>query len=107
MHVWDVLAVTPPATSEPPLAIAACRAGACGVIDLEFERPDALASVRRLAHFAGAPFGVKVGPHGADLLNHVLDDRPSNLRRVILAGGVFPDAGEWVQRLREQGLEVL
>jgi hypothetical protein len=64
-----VVVVTPPGAPEPSLAIAACRAEARGVLDLEFAGTDAaLAAVVRLARFTSTRFGVKVGPESAGSL---------------------------------------
>src|SRR5262249_51616070 len=80
MPIADGLVLTPPGPPEPSLAIAACRAGARGFLDLEYAAPQpALEAVARLERFAGTPFGVKVGPGGAALLDRLLTARPSRL----------------------------
>src|SRR5689334_6947090 len=106
MRTWDILAPTPPAGA-PTLAVAACRAGACGVVDLELAHLAAPEAVHEFARLANTPFAVKLGHNAGAALDALLAQRPAPLRRVILAGGAHPQAGAWVRRLREAGLEVL
>ena len=63
MHNFDIIALTPPGVIDPGLAIAACRAGARGFLDLEYvgDVPAALAALERLERFTSGPYGVKIG----------------------------------------------
>ncbi|QDU21056.1 type I polyketide synthase [Urbifossiella limnaea] len=103
MDSSDVLVLTPAASPDPSLAIAAARAGARGTLDLEFASPDFVApAVERLARLGRGPFGVKLGATAAELLPLVLSaGRPA---WVILADGDHTDT---TRRLREAGVEVL
>ncbi|MFO0845675.1 MAG: beta-ketoacyl synthase N-terminal-like domain-containing protein [Gemmataceae bacterium] len=103
MHHTDVI-VLGPAGGAAALPITACRAGARGVLDLEYASHDtALAALRKVARHAGAPFGVKVGPESARLL----DQPPEHLRFVILAGGDHADLPGLIERLKQRQLEIL
>src|SRR5262245_1716824 len=100
MELKDLIILTPTGLIDPALAIGACRAGARGVLDLEFAADAAAvaAAVDRLAHFASGGFGVALGPDGGWLL-------PDSARPtwVILSDG---SPGGGVASWRERGAEV-
>lgn len=112
----EVLVLTPAGTGVPSLAIAACRAGARGFLDLEHAAdsptvPDALA---QLARFAPDGFGVKLGPDGGALLPSLLADDTvgpascrSYCREVILAGDEQPEWADWIARFHRRNIRVL
>jgi acyl transferase domain-containing protein/NAD(P)H-dependent flavin oxidoreductase YrpB (nitropropane dioxygenase family)/NADP-dependent 3-hydroxy acid dehydrogenase YdfG len=104
MEPRDLIVLTPPGAADPSLAIAACRAGAGGVLDLEFCRDAAAASaaLTRLARFAGRGFGVQLRAD-ADELFALLTAKPA---RVILVGD-SPTLPDRVHALRAAGAEVL
>ncbi|MCS6851309.1 MAG: SDR family NAD(P)-dependent oxidoreductase [Gemmataceae bacterium] len=109
MRTEDAIVLTPAATGDANLAIAACRAGARGVLDLEYvtNLDHALAALERLSHFGRGPFGLKLGAGSAPLVDRLLGQRPERLRWVLLAGGVHPDVETWVRHFQGQGIEVL
>jgi len=116
MDNFDILVLTPAGTSDPAVAIAACRAGARGFLDLEHDAGLSIAShaLAQLAQFAPDGFGVKLGPAGGALLPLLLADnsaesasRRSHCREVILAGGEQPEWSEWIALLRRQQICVL
>ena len=95
MEATDLIVMSPSGFLDPSPAIAACRAGARGTLDLEFADESTVA-IERLSKFAGPRFGLKLGtnaklPHGI---------QPA---WVILAGGDFSQ----LPSLREAGIEVL
>ncbi|HTU20930.1 MAG TPA: beta-ketoacyl synthase N-terminal-like domain-containing protein, partial [Gemmataceae bacterium] len=104
----DVLVLTPAGTGVASVAIAACRAGARGFLDLEFTVDPTAASeaLDKLARFAPDGFGVKLGPSGGGLLPTLLADG-CHCREVILAGGEQPEWAEWIARLRARQIRVL
>jgi acyl transferase domain-containing protein/NAD(P)H-dependent flavin oxidoreductase YrpB (nitropropane dioxygenase family)/NAD(P)-dependent dehydrogenase (short-subunit alcohol dehydrogenase family) len=103
MQLSDVIVMTPSGLTDASLAIAACRAGARGVLDLTCAaEPAARAQLQRLARFTSSPFGVKVGPENMAVLDAVLAELPDRLAWVILPGD-HPDPGRCVERLRRMG----
>ncbi|HEY7157886.1 MAG TPA: nitronate monooxygenase, partial [Gemmataceae bacterium] len=108
MGKLDIVVLTPAGAADPALAIAACRAGARGFLDLEYdtESPAAHAALDRLARFAPDGFGVKLGPAGAFLLPRLLKES-SPCREVILAGGEHPELSEWIACFRLRRIRVL
>ena len=60
MRHGDIFALTPPGVTDANLAIAACRAGARGVLDLEYvnEPSQARTALSHLAGHVAGPFGV-------------------------------------------------
>jgi acyl transferase domain-containing protein/NAD(P)H-dependent flavin oxidoreductase YrpB (nitropropane dioxygenase family)/NAD(P)-dependent dehydrogenase (short-subunit alcohol dehydrogenase family)/acyl carrier protein len=80
MDLRDLVVLTPPAHSDPGLAIAAARAGARGTLDLEWIADSATASaaLARLARFANGPFGVLLPADGGPItLADVIAARPA------------------------------
>src|SRR5689334_17213507 len=75
MDKIEILALTPPGLGDPSLAIAACRAGGLGTLDLEYRvsLPTAQHALERLRRFTSSPFAVKVGQNAATLLPPLLD----------------------------------
>src|SRR5438309_1556836 len=89
MHRADIIGLTPSAWIDSSFAIAACRSGAKGFLDLEYAtEQQAWEQLRRLELRAPTPFGIKVGPESAGLLDDLLAEFPSDrLAWVCLAGG--------------------
>jgi acyl transferase domain-containing protein/NAD(P)H-dependent flavin oxidoreductase YrpB (nitropropane dioxygenase family)/NAD(P)-dependent dehydrogenase (short-subunit alcohol dehydrogenase family) len=108
MRQFDVLVLTPAGSGNSSLAIAACRAGARGFLDLEYDAqsPAARGSLDQLGRFATDGFGVKLGPRGSSLLPILLADE-SSCREVILAGGDCPEWAQWITFFRRKRIRVL
>jgi acyl transferase domain-containing protein/NAD(P)H-dependent flavin oxidoreductase YrpB (nitropropane dioxygenase family)/NAD(P)-dependent dehydrogenase (short-subunit alcohol dehydrogenase family) len=108
MNPQDVIALTPPGLCDPSLAIAACRAGARGFVDLEdAARPEiALAAIARLHRFSDGSFGVKIGRYDGSLVKLLMADPPSGLAWALLAGGDSPDQEMCIGSFRERHIEV-
>src|SRR5689334_21712513 len=108
MEKCDVLVITPAGIVNPALAIAACRAGARGFLDLEHcpDRTAARAALDRLARIAPDGFGVKIGPACAVLLPDLLHPS-SSCREVLLAGGEHAELAEWIALFRGRQVRVL
>ena len=103
MEPRDLFVLSPTGSADPSLAIAACRAGAAGALDLEFASVDrAAAALARLARFAPA-FGVLLRATDAPLFALLAKHKPA---RVILAGPDAPDVEARVKELRAAGVEV-
>jgi acyl transferase domain-containing protein/NAD(P)H-dependent flavin oxidoreductase YrpB (nitropropane dioxygenase family)/NAD(P)-dependent dehydrogenase (short-subunit alcohol dehydrogenase family) len=101
--------VTPPGLPDSSLAIAACRAGACGLLDLEFTSagPALQAPVERLERFATGPFGIKIGPDSEAIVSQFAGHLPSGLAWVLLGGGDHPTLAEWVSFFRRHRVRLL
>jgi acyl transferase domain-containing protein/NAD(P)H-dependent flavin oxidoreductase YrpB (nitropropane dioxygenase family)/NAD(P)-dependent dehydrogenase (short-subunit alcohol dehydrogenase family) len=109
MHRADIIVLTPPAWVDASLAIAACRSGARGYLDVEYAtEQQAWEQLRRLELHAATPFGIKIGPEGATLLNALLAGLPPDrLDWVCLAGGVREDLERCIEDLKGQNRRVL
>jgi acyl transferase domain-containing protein/NAD(P)H-dependent flavin oxidoreductase YrpB (nitropropane dioxygenase family)/NAD(P)-dependent dehydrogenase (short-subunit alcohol dehydrogenase family) len=108
MQTLDVIVLTPAASAEPSLAIAACRAGSLGIVDLEYA-PDlarATEAVARLRRHTSTPFGVKFGVGGEKLLSHLLE-APDRLATILVAGGEHAEVGGWFRLLRTHRMRIL
>ena len=105
MEPRDLIVLTPSGAADPSLAIAACRAGARGVLDLEFASPpSAAAALARLARFAGDTFGAQLRPDSSDLFALLAEFKPAH---VILAGADHPALAARVAELKAAGIDVL
>ena len=91
MHTFQLIALTPAGTTDPTIAIAATRAGAVGVLDLEFRSHDqaALEAVKRLAQFVRKPFGIRINGDADEFLSQLAKTRkrsalPKHLKVVVI-----------------------
>ncbi len=114
MDISDILVTTPPVPLDPALAIAACRAGAIGVLDLEHAaaEAEALAALTKLEHFTSSPFGVKLGRDSAEIAERVLQFAQGQggfqrLGWVQLAGGDHRQLRDWVRLFKQAGCTVV
>ena len=98
----ELLALTPPDNCDPGVAIAACRAGALGVLDLELtcDAAAAVSAVQTLARYAPAPFGVKLGRQCGAILAALLAECPPRPAWVIFAGGEQPKLPQHIEACR-------
>ncbi|HXD86551.1 MAG TPA: nitronate monooxygenase, partial [Urbifossiella sp.] len=100
MEATDLIVLTPAGCLDPSPAIAACRAGARGTLDLQFtdDLNRAVAATHRLAAFAGPRFGIKLGSNA----------KARSLANLEPAWVILPGTsiGE-IPTLREAGIEVL
>ena len=90
MKSFQIIAQTLPGVPDPSIAIAACRAGELGILDLQYTTNEdaALKSIRKLAQFAHNDFGIKLGRHNINLPDKIESDILEKLKVVIL---VWPD----------------
>jgi acyl transferase domain-containing protein/NAD(P)H-dependent flavin oxidoreductase YrpB (nitropropane dioxygenase family)/NAD(P)-dependent dehydrogenase (short-subunit alcohol dehydrogenase family) len=112
MSPLDVIGVSPAGRADASLAIAACRAGARGVLDLEFPLPsEAQTALQRLVQFTSLPFGVKAGPECHARLPDLLGHPPERLAWVWLAGDDWRElatlVGQWHALGRQVWIEVV
>lgn len=108
MRPDDLFVLTPAFPADPGLAIAGCRAGARGTLDLEFvcELPRALELIERLATQTGQPFGVKLGPLGRVIVDELCARPVPRLAWVLLGGGCHSELDGWAERLGAAGYQV-
>src|SRR4051812_30625927 len=107
MEPRDLIVLSPVGTADPSLAIAACRAGAWGVLDLEFVPPGAKprAALLRLTRFAGPNFGVLLSANAAEIFSLFAQLKPA---RAILAGAADAEAlAARVRELKFAGIDAL
>jgi NAD(P)H-dependent flavin oxidoreductase YrpB (nitropropane dioxygenase family) len=109
MQQFQIIVLTPPGLPDPSLAIAASRAGGLGVLDLEYthNKQDAVDGIRKLAHYAGNDFGIKLNAHAGNFLAEITQDLPEHLKVVILTYADPQVLGQEAQALRDKGLAVI
>ena len=109
MLVSDVLVLTSPGQVDAAAAIAACRAGARGALDLEYaaDAEQARDQVARFAQFTTGALGIKIAPTGLFSVDQLLELTSGRLGWVLLAGGDEPALPGWIEPLKAAGVEVL
>lgn len=109
MQNFSIIAITPAGAVDPSLAIAACRAGARGVLDLEYagSLSAAVEALEQLERFTSSPFGIKISPACVDLLAAILPKLPQRLSAVILTRGNPDQLRSTIEALHSRGASVL
>src|SRR5690348_9529941 len=109
-QTFQFIVQTPAGLCDPSPAIAACRAGSLGVLDLEYctlspqagDLAAACAAMNRLAVQGGAPCGIKVTGSNTGLITSLLAAAPDRLGVIILAGGA-PASRKTLTALTKRG----
>src|SRR5580658_6120833 len=106
---FDFIVLTPPGLGDPALAIAASRAGALGVLDLQFlnAAEKAHAAVQALARQSRGRCGIKVDSQETALNHRILSDLPAGLSLAILSPTDPRHMADRVRMLRALKLTVL
>jgi acyl transferase domain-containing protein/NAD(P)H-dependent flavin oxidoreductase YrpB (nitropropane dioxygenase family) len=109
MEPSETIVLTPAGRTDPSLAIAACRAGARGTLDLEFcrDRDAAEAALARLARFGGGRFGVRLGGKGTAHQGCDGGRCPPVQQSWVILAGDSSCLSESIASFRQQGVEVL
>ncbi len=104
----QLIAMTPAGQTDPAIAIAACRAGGIGILDLEFATDPgrASAAVDRLARFAGRGAGVRLDADDLARLATVVEQLPDPVEYAILTATAPEALPVAVRMLREQSRRV-
>ncbi len=108
MKVFQIVVSTLPGFVDPATAIAASRAGAVGILDLEYTQDTqvALEAVQKLGRFAKGDYGVKLNSHNSkESLDALLLELPPDLKYVVLTYHE-PSILPLTNILREQGRTV-
>lgn len=84
-----LLTITPNCSVDPSLAIAGCRAGAVGILDLQYvgRVDEAAAGLDRLEEYTDSAFGVMLGGRDWDALWPVVQAGGARLEWIVLADG--------------------
>jgi len=106
---FKLVVQTPAGFPNPSLAIAACRAGGLGVLDLEYTREQevALDAMQRLARYVRNDFGIKVDGDDIEFLSALTSNLPEHLKVVIITFSDPQRLKEEVRTLHEKGLSVI
>jgi acyl transferase domain-containing protein/NAD(P)H-dependent flavin oxidoreductase YrpB (nitropropane dioxygenase family)/NAD(P)-dependent dehydrogenase (short-subunit alcohol dehydrogenase family) len=104
-----LVALTPPAMLDPSIAIAASRAGALGVLDLEFANDERAAqhAIDKLARHARKPCGVKLAGGAEQLTSEVLNQLPDAVGTILLTPDDPENLLRHVHALHSQSRRVL
>nr|WP_167854701.1 type I polyketide synthase [Haliea sp. SAOS-164] len=107
---FEKFVFTPAGSGDATLAVAACRAGAVGVLNLEL-LSDPLcfeAQLGQLACFAkGHKFGVKVDTFSHKLVDHLCELAPAGLAYLFVDAALVEPNRVAVEKLRKQGVTLL
>jgi acyl transferase domain-containing protein/NAD(P)H-dependent flavin oxidoreductase YrpB (nitropropane dioxygenase family)/NADP-dependent 3-hydroxy acid dehydrogenase YdfG len=109
MPGFHVIALTLPGQPDPSVAIAATRAGAWGVLDLEYIKDTDLAvdSIKQLCRYAKGDCGIKLDGSDTKFCHEVFTDVPGGLQVVILTFSAEQKLRKQVATLHRRKLKVL
>jgi acyl transferase domain-containing protein/NAD(P)H-dependent flavin oxidoreductase YrpB (nitropropane dioxygenase family)/NAD(P)-dependent dehydrogenase (short-subunit alcohol dehydrogenase family) len=99
---FQLIAITPPGVLDPTIAIAASRAEAIGIFNLEFANdPEAaLAAINRLGMNARYPCGIKLDAGNSSFNDALIPNLPEGIGIVILIYSNPVEVTRYVQKLR-------
>ena len=106
---FELVAATLPWAVDPSIALAAARAGAIGVLDLEYalDVDAACASLERMVGARAGRVGVKLDARSAELLAVVSSLPPHALEMVIVVPGTGDETRAAVTQLRRVAQRIL
>jgi NAD(P)H-dependent flavin oxidoreductase YrpB (nitropropane dioxygenase family) len=109
MKNFRILACTPPAAVDPAIAIAACRTGELGVLDLQFcsDFQPAHAAIEKLSHFSRGPCGIKLEGRSPEFIERMTGRLPDPVQVAVLTSPDPVLLREIVSRLHASNLQVL
>ncbi len=109
MRSFGVMALTAPGLLDPSIAIAASRAGAFGILDLEYlsEQHAARAALARLVRFGRGDLGVKITGELDPRVTDVIAGLPNEITVVVLTAGEAESLHQEVETLRRRGGTIL
>lgn len=86
MKTFQFIALTPPGLNDPSIAIAACRAGELGVVNLEYANQDraALAAISKMARFTKQTCGIRFEGSAQEFIDRATSDLPQQVKVIIL-----------------------
>jgi acyl transferase domain-containing protein/NAD(P)H-dependent flavin oxidoreductase YrpB (nitropropane dioxygenase family)/NAD(P)-dependent dehydrogenase (short-subunit alcohol dehydrogenase family) len=108
MGTFQIITASPPGFPHPDIAIAGCRAGGVGVLDVEYcpDTPAVLVSIASLSRSGGSAFGLKVNGHDYALLEKIAS-RPAKHCQLVIVGHLDPEElPRLLKTLGGSGLEV-
>src|SRR5689334_5669434 len=105
---FDFIVVTPPGPPNPALAIAASRAGAIGILDLQFadDSEDVLVAVRTLARHSRGRCGVKIGSCARSQFERLLSALPTRISIAIVSPTDPTNVRDCVRELQGRNVTV-
>ena len=106
----SIFVLTPCGLADPGLAVAACRAGAFGILDLEHSSGMSvgLEALARLGQEAGSPCGVFLPSSSRLFLEWIRSELPKNVTRVLFSGSLDREnLKQGLQEIHKQGREAL
>src|SRR5207245_11486093 len=108
MKPFEIVILTPPELPDPSMAIAASRAGALGVLNLEFLRdPEgAKSAISAMSRHARRETGAKLSGASGDLIRRLTPELPASVHSVILTAGDERSLPESIDLLRRSGRSV-
>lgn len=109
MRTFQFIIFTPVLLIDSAIAIAASRAGALGVLNLESvpDVPVAGKEINRLAKFAQREVGLKFDSRDPTIIDELTRDLPGQIKYLILTASHQDNLTKLVPELRTRGLTVL
>jgi acyl transferase domain-containing protein/NAD(P)H-dependent flavin oxidoreductase YrpB (nitropropane dioxygenase family)/NAD(P)-dependent dehydrogenase (short-subunit alcohol dehydrogenase family)/acyl carrier protein len=104
-----LLCLTLPGHTDPEIAIAASRAGAVAVLDLEYAREmdTAQKALSDLTRLGRGQRGVKIDLANENFASGVLESLPTEIETIVIAHPRLADLGDRIQTLLHDGRQVM
>lgn len=109
VDAFQILALTPSASSDPAIAIAACRAGALGILNLEYSQDvaDIYSLINKVQKYTANPFGVKLGHLPAASVIELVKSFPAQVEVLILTTRIHALAGPNIAKNSHKELSII
>ena len=109
MQQFSIIVYTPAGPADPQIAIAASRANATGVLNLEYTRDVQAAhqAISKLSGYTKSDFGIKLDTTTVDFSIKVLEEKPDRLSTIILTASDLVLLREQVCKFHNEGLKIL
>lgn len=109
MREFAIITSSLPGSAEPSLAIAGSRAGATGLLDLEYASDivEIRENLQRLEKYGGKRLAVKLGGRVHDLFRRILSELPPRVRLIVLCFAGQDQLKPALNLLRTRDVEVL
>lgn len=106
---FKFMVITPPGVPNPSLAIAACRAGEIGVLDLQYssDRRTAVEAIRRLSEYCGQGFAIKIDSDNPQWVFDLSNDSLQGLKSVIVPYSDGNNLKNTFRAFQKRGIGVL
>jgi acyl transferase domain-containing protein/NAD(P)H-dependent flavin oxidoreductase YrpB (nitropropane dioxygenase family)/NAD(P)-dependent dehydrogenase (short-subunit alcohol dehydrogenase family) len=108
MREMQILSISPDGPQRPTIAIAACKAGHLGCLNLEFAQlADAQSQTIYLRRFTQRAYGIRVGLQSPADFAPLFQDQNASPAFVLITGGLDETQKAWIAFCQQQSVQIL